>query len=74
MDLKSLVAKLKENGMDVAEDAAVVVVETVLDWVTAEVIASPNKVDDLLLVLMPVIRAQLLGLVDKIDGKDDPAI
>lgn len=72
MDFGALVDKLKDNGLDVAEDAAVVVVNTVFDWAAEEAVKSENKYDDLLLAVLPVVKSQVLGLVDKIDGEDDP--
>lgn len=71
-DPKVLVAKLKAKGMDVAEEAAAVLVEEVIDWVVESSVISPNKVDDLLAVMLPVAKTHILSLVDKIDGQDDP--
>jgi len=68
-DLKDLVEKLKERGLDVAEDAAKALVESVLDWVADSAIKSENKVDDLLAGFIPVIKPAIMEAIDKIDGK-----
>ena len=71
MDIKKLVTKLKARGLDITEELAVVCVEETLDWTVEEVQASPNKYDDLLVVVIPVIKKTILAQVDKIDGQDD---
>jgi len=69
-DLGALVAKLKDRGLDVAEEAAQVLVEEVLDWSEESVKLSGNKFDDLVLPFIPQLKAAALGLVDKIDGEE----
>ena len=69
MDFQVLLDKLKAEGLDVAEDAAKVVVEAVLEWAEDAVVKSENKYDDLLLAVFPVVKSELLKLVDKIDGE-----
>lgn len=71
-DVKKLVEKLKDEGLDIAEDAAALIVESSLDWVSESAVKSDNKYDDLLAALVPVVKAYLLEeIVDKIDGEDD---
>lgn len=65
---KNLAEKLKERGLDVAEDAAKILVEETLNWVSEEALKSENKVDDLLVVIIPVLKPHILSAVDKIDG------
>jgi len=67
--LKELIEVLKSKGLDVAEDMAEVLVMSLFDWVEKSAIASENKYDDLLLAAMPLIKAQVLSKVDKIDGE-----
>ena len=68
-DPKDLVAKLKERGLDVAEEAAKVVIESVFDWLDESADASPTPYDNLLKALYPTIKAEALKAVDKIDGE-----
>lgn len=70
-DMDSLVAKLKERGLDVAEDLAKELVLMVMDWVAEEAVKSENKYDDLALALIPVLKPLVMEQLDKIDGKVD---
>jgi hypothetical protein len=67
-ELKVLAEKLKAKGLDVAEDAAKILVEETLDWVSEEASKSENKVDDLVVAILPIVKPHILNAVDKIDG------
>lgn len=67
-ELKVLAEKLKAKGLDVAEDAAKILVEETLDWVSEEAGKSENKVDDLVVAILPIVKPHILNAVDKIDG------
>jgi hypothetical protein len=67
-DVKVLAEKLKVKGLDVAEDAAKVLVEETLNWVAEEAVKSENKIDDLLIAIIPVVKPYVLNAVDKIDN------
>jgi len=67
--LARLIEELKSKGLVVAEDMAEVLVMSLFDWVEKSAVASENKYDDLLLAAMPLIKAQVLSKVDKIDGE-----
>ena len=69
MEEKSLSELLKEKGLDVAEDAAKLVVEAVFEFAEEAVLKTENKYDDVLVALLPVAKPLVLELVDKIDGK-----
>ena len=69
MDFKKLLEALKGKGLDLAEDAAKVVVIEVLEFVEKEVTESENKYDDILLAVLPAVKAVLLAQIDKIDGE-----
>lgn len=69
-DIKKLAAKLKEKGLDVAEEGAKVAVESVLEWVKEEAVASENKVDDILVAIIPVVKPHIMEQIDKIDGAE----
>ena len=72
-DLKELVEELKSRGLDLAEDAAVQVYEAVDAWVIKSASASENKMDDMLLAVMPIAKGYVMEQIDKIDGKVDLA-
>lgn len=67
--LKALIDKLKGQGLDVAEDAAKIVVESTLDWISESVIASPNKYDDFAIPVIGSLKPFVMKEIDKIDGK-----
>jgi hypothetical protein len=69
-DVKVLAEKLKVRGLDVAEEAAKILVEEVLAWTEESVKLTENKFDDMLLVVLPQVKSYALAQVDKIDGKE----
>ena len=69
-DLKVLGEKLKARGLDLAEEGAKIVVEEMFSWLEESCKVSPNKYDDLLLVVMPIVKPEIMKQVDKIDGKE----
>lgn len=70
-DLKVLASKLKERGLDLAEDAAVIVVEELFAWVEESAKASTTPYDDMGLIVLPQLKELALDGVDKIDGKEE---
>jgi hypothetical protein len=70
-DLKVLTAKLKARGLDLAEEAAVIILEETTDWVTESAIISKTPFDDVAAVAMPALKKIALSEIDKIDGEDD---
>ena len=70
-DPKVLIEKLKGKGLNLAEEAATIVVEETLNWVSESAIISENKMDDILAVIIPVIKPHIMRLIDKIDGEVD---
>lgn len=69
-DVKDLGDKLKDKGLEMAEDAAMVVVECVLEWVEESAKKSENTYDDLMLAVLPLMKPEIMKLVDKIDKKE----
>lgn len=69
-EIKALVAKLKDKGLDVAEEGAKLIVESTLDWVQESVLLSPNKVDDFAAVIIPAVKPFVMKALDKIDQKE----
>jgi len=60
---------LKDEGLDLAEDAAEKVVKAGFKIGKLLISESENKVDDLLLPLFDLVEPRVLELVDKIDGE-----
>jgi hypothetical protein len=69
-DIKKLAEKLKARGLDLAEEAAKIVVEETLNWVEEGVSLSENKFDDLVKPFIPELKKAALELADKIDGQE----
>lgn len=67
-DVADLALKLKGRGLDVAEEAAKVLVEEVLAWAEESAKISETPYDNMALVVLPELKKLALGLVDKIDG------
>lgn len=65
-DAKELLNELKGNGLELAESAAKIVIESVFTWLEKSAIASENKYDDLLIVIYPRIKQYALEQADKI--------
>jgi len=66
-ELKALVEKLKANGLELAEDAAKLVIVDVLDWAAESVALTENKFDDIAVAFLPQLKAAALEAADKID-------
>lgn len=65
-----IAAILKENGLDVAEDAAVGACKAVFASAIAIVTMTENKYDDMLIPVFGLAQPKLLEVLDKIDGKE----
>lgn len=72
MDQKEIVAVLKDQGLDIAEDMAVHAVRGAMELLKAML----PKVNPMLAMvfnpMLDTLEPMLLGIVDKIDGEDDP--
>jgi hypothetical protein len=68
-DVKVLMGKLKARGLDLAEDAAVIVIEETFDWTGESLALTNNKLDDVVIPFIPTLKAAALSQVDKLDGK-----
>lgn len=69
-DAKDLALKLQAKGLDVAEDAAKVVLEAVVEWINESAVKSEGKIDDLLVPLMAALKPIADKEIDKIDKKE----
>lgn len=68
-DVQVLMMNLKGRGLDVAEEAAKVIVEELMDWLAASAKLSATPFDDVAATLLPMIKEAALKEVDKIDGQ-----
>lgn len=72
-DVKDLVLKLKEQGLPLAEEAARLVVSSVLDWVQESVVLTENKYDDFAVPVIMAVKPFVMAQIDKIDGTIETA-
>jgi hypothetical protein len=68
---KELVEKLKSEGFEIAEDAVLKLFKVLYPFATALVLATPNKIDDVLVPILAVLEPKIIALIDKIDGEVD---
>lgn len=74
MDPKKLLLKeLKKAGLNIGEEAVKGVVEAVFDALPKFFLATENKVDDLAIAILPIIKPHVIAALDKIDGEVDEA-
>lgn len=71
-DLKVLGKKLKEQGLDLTEDALQGLYTGVMDWVSDSAKLSPTPYDDMVVGFRSTLDKLVLSSIDKIDGEDDP--
>lgn len=68
-DLKALAEIAKSKGLDLAEDAALIVYESSIEWLKKSATMSENKYDDMLMVALPAVDGHVREMIDKIDGE-----
>lgn len=75
-DIKELGARIKAKSLDVkgvaldlAEDELKVIAEETLGWVQDSVIATENRVDDLAVPVLGILKPLIMKEIDKVDGK-----
>ncbi len=69
-DLKGLLEELKGSGLEIAEESAKVVIESVFTWLEKSAVLSENKYDDLAVILYPQLKAYALEQAEKINKAD----
>jgi len=69
-DIGGLVEVLKSKGLDLAEDGAKVVAESVFEWIEKSAKLSASPYDDMGLIVLPQLKKLAFSEIDKIDGKE----
>lgn len=69
-DLKDLIGMWKLRGIDLGEDAAKGMTDDLFVWLDQSAKISKTLVDDMAMVVHPQLKAMIIGLADKIDGKE----
>jgi hypothetical protein len=70
-EVAEVVKSLKLQGLDIAEDALLIIWHEVHGAIKRIVTASPNSYDDLYIILAPQIDKMIKDLIDRVDGKQD---
>ena len=70
MEKKEITNILKEEGLDVAEDAAVMAVKAAMKIIALLVPKVSNGLGALILPMLTYVEPLILEQIDKIDGKD----
>lgn len=68
-DLVALGAKLKDKGLDVAEDTAKHVYDAVKEWLKESAVLSTNPFDNMVSPFYDQADALVYPAIDKIDGE-----
>lgn len=68
---KVFVEKMKEEGLDVAEEAVSKMVSAMLDAGSMYLMSQKNDFMKMAGGVLPMLKKPLLDLVDKIDGEKD---
>ncbi len=66
-DFKGLMSELKDNGLEIAEESAKVLISSVFSWLEKSAALSENKYDDLAVILYPQLKAYALEQAEKIN-------
>ena len=73
-EIKELLAQLEVNGLMVAEELAIDVVEVCLEWVIESARASENVYDDVIEMIIPLVAKPLGDYIDALSDRVDSQI
>jgi len=68
-DLKNLTERLKAKGLDIAEDAAMLLINETFAWTEESLAMHPNPYVKFALPVVQTIKPLIVAEADKIDGK-----
>jgi hypothetical protein len=68
-DVKILKERIKAKGLDIAEEALVILVDQTLGWMEDSAKMSENKWDDMIAVFASIAKPMIMEQIDKIDGE-----
>lgn len=70
-DLKELLAELKGNGLELAEDSAELVYASLKSWLKKSAAKSSTPIDDVVLNFLDKLDPVVLPAIDKINPDDN---
>jgi len=74
VDIKKMIVDgLKEEGIEIAEEAAIATAKAIFKIIPVVVAATPNKIDDLLIPVLAVVKDPVIKVLDNINKADNVA-
>lgn len=70
-DLKVLLEKLKNQGLELTEEAVKIFVKQLVEWLKESAAISENKIDDIAALGLPELEKLALNLADQINKADN---
>jgi len=70
-DLKELLKKLKEQGVELTEEAVKLFIRSLVEWLKESAAISENKIDDVAALGLPELEKLALGLAEQINKADN---
>ena len=67
--VSDFLVELKNEGLELSEDVLQLLLDKVFALIIKLVQESDNVYDDILIPLLPLIKAEISKLIDKLDGK-----
>ena len=68
--VSDFLVELKNEGLELSEDVLQLLLDKVFALIIKLVQESDNVYDDILIPLLPLIKAEISKLIDKLDGKE----
>ncbi len=69
MDL--MVDELKKEGLEIAEESVRMICKAMFRVIPKVVMASENKLDDMVVVVLPILEPMVMDLIDNINKADN---
>ena len=69
-DLKLLVEKLKEGGIELLEEEAKVLIKATFAWLTESAVISKTPYDNMAAIVYPQVEGLILDQAEKINPED----
>ena len=69
-EFKALIEILKGKGLEVAEESAEVLFDSVMEWVEESAKLSATPYDNMAMLIMPQLKEIVKKQIDKIDKKE----
>jgi hypothetical protein len=68
-DIANLAIKLKDQGLELAEESAELILKATFEWLEESAKLSATPYDDMAMIVIPQVKNFISKAVDKIDGQ-----